>query len=59
MTRIKDVQIWNVNIPITEPFTISKGEMKMAENIFVKITLASGVQGYGEMAPFPALTGET
>ncbi|GJL64034.1 MAG: dipeptide epimerase [Nitrospirales bacterium] len=58
-TRIKNIQVWPVNISITEPFTISKGEMKMAENIFVRITLTTGTHGYGEIAPFPALTNET
>ncbi|GJL56874.1 MAG: dipeptide epimerase [Nitrospirales bacterium] len=48
-----------VNIPMTKPFTISKGNMTMAKNIFIAITLTTGTQGYGEIAPFPALTHET
>ncbi|WP_447968661.1 mandelate racemase/muconate lactonizing enzyme family protein [Nitrospira sp. M1] len=58
-TKINDIQIWAVNIPMTEPFTISKGEMAVAKNIFIKITLTTGTHGYGEIAPFPALTNET
>lgn len=58
-TTITDVQAWPINIPITEPFTISKGEMSVAKNLFVRVTLASGTCGYGEIAPFPELMGET
>ena len=58
-TRITDVQVWSVNIPMTEPFTISQGEMSVAKNLFVRVTLASGTRGYGEIAPFPELMGET
>ncbi|WP_454064948.1 mandelate racemase/muconate lactonizing enzyme family protein [Candidatus Nitrospira salsa] len=57
--RIKNIQVWPVNISITEAFTISKGEMTVAENIFVRITLTTGTHGYGEISPFPALTSET
>lgn len=31
----------------------------MAENVFVRITLTNGVQGYGEAAPFPEVGGES
>ena len=31
----------------------------MAENVFVRVTLANGAQGYGEAAPFPEVGGET
>ncbi len=58
-TRISDIQVWPVNIPMTEPFTISKGEMTIARNLFVRVTLNSGIRGYGEIAPFPELMGET
>ncbi len=58
-TCITAVHVWPVTIPMTEPFTISQGEMVEAKNLFVRITLLSGTRGYGEIAPFPELMGET
>ena len=31
----------------------------MAENVFLRVTLANGARGYGEAAPFPEVGGET
>ncbi|MCA9473098.1 MAG: dipeptide epimerase [Nitrospirales bacterium] len=44
---------------MTEPFTISQGDILEAKNLFIRVTLESGVCGYGEIAPFPELMGET
>ena len=33
--------------------------MTEAKNLFVRVTLISGTRGYGEIAPFPELMGET
>jgi len=56
---IERVDITPVDIPLTDEFVISQGRMTVAENAFVAIHLDSGVVGYGEIAPFAALTGET
>ena len=47
------------DIPLTDPFVISRGRISVAECAFVHLTLEDGTTGYGEMAPFGALTGET
>ncbi|HEU4929470.1 MAG TPA: dipeptide epimerase [Candidatus Krumholzibacteria bacterium] len=56
---IVSVNVVPADIPLTDPFVISRGSMSMAEVAFVHLTLESGVRGFGEIAPFAALTGET
>ncbi len=58
-SRIKKVDTWPVDIGLTDDFVISQGAIEVAENAFVRITLENGIEGYGELAPFEELTGET
>jgi L-alanine-DL-glutamate epimerase-like enolase superfamily enzyme len=53
------VEFWPVDIPITDPFVVATGARTVAENVFLRVTLANGAQGYGEAAPFPEVGGET
>ena len=53
------VEFWPVDIPITDPFVVATGARTIAENVFLRVTLANGSQGYGEAAPFPEVGGET
>jgi L-alanine-DL-glutamate epimerase-like enolase superfamily enzyme len=53
------VEFWLVDVPITDPFVVATGVRTVAENVFLRVTLANGVQGYGEAAPFPEVGGET
>ena len=55
---ITKVEYWPVDIPITDPFVVATGARVVAENVFVRVTLANGAQGYGEAAPFPEVGGE-
>ena len=55
---IRKVEIWPLDIPITDPFVVATGARLIAQNLFVRVTLASGAQGYGEIAPFPEVGGE-
>ncbi|MFC2118658.1 dipeptide epimerase [Bacteroidota bacterium] len=55
---IESIDIRPVNISLTDAFTISRGSIERAENVFLEITLKSGIKGYGEIAPFEELTGE-
>src|SRR5919199_3500665 len=48
-----------LDIPLVEPFTIATGSQAIARNVLVEVRLADGTRGYGEAAPFPAVTGET
>jgi L-alanine-DL-glutamate epimerase-like enolase superfamily enzyme len=56
---ITRVEFWPVDIPITDPFVVATGARTMAQNVFFRMTLAGGAQGYGEAAPFPEVGGET
>ena len=56
--RVQKVEIWPINIPLTDPFVVATGELGMAQNLFVRITLQDGSVGIGEIAPFPDVTGE-
>lgn len=57
--QIVKIEFWPVDIPITDPFVVATGARVVAENIFVRLTLHDGTQGYGESAPFPEVGGET
>jgi L-alanine-DL-glutamate epimerase-like enolase superfamily enzyme len=56
---IRKVEFWPVDVPITDPFVVATGARTIAENVFLRITLDNGAQGYGEAAPFPEVGGET
>jgi len=56
---IRKVEFWPVDVPITDPFVVATGARTIAENVFLRITLSNGAQGYGEAAPFPEVGGET
>ena len=56
---IRKVEFWQVDVPITDPFVDATGARTIAENVFLRVTLANGAEGYGEAAPFPEVGGET
>lgn len=56
---IASVDVVSADIPLTDPFVISRGRISVAEVAFVRLTLEDGTCGFGEIAPFAALTGET
>ena len=56
---IRKVEFWPVDVPVTDPFVVATGARTIAENVFLRITLANGSRGYGEAAPFPEVGGET
>ncbi len=55
---ITKVELWPVDIPITDPFVVATGSRVIAQTVFARISLRGGAQGYGEMAPFPEVGGE-
>ncbi|MER3423560.1 MAG: dipeptide epimerase, partial [Nitrospiraceae bacterium] len=55
---ITKVEIWPLDMPITDPFVVATGQLTTAQNLFVRITLKSGAVGYGEIAPFPEVGGD-
>ncbi len=57
--KIKDVEIYYFDLPLTAPFRISIGEMKAANDLFIRVITDQGIVGIGEACPFPPITGET
>jgi len=56
--RISAIDVWPVDVGLRDAFVIAGGAMQAAELGFVKVALAGGAVGYGEIAPFAAVTGE-
>ena len=57
--KIKSVDVFIFDIPLTTPFRIAIGEMKAANLLLVRIHTDQGIFGLGEACPFPPITGET
>ncbi|HNA45889.1 MAG TPA: dipeptide epimerase [Nitrospira sp.] len=55
---IQRIEIWPVDIPITDPFVVATGARVTAQNLFMRVTLKDGTHGVGEAAPFPEVGGE-
>ena len=55
---VTNIELWPLDLPITDPFVVATGQLQVAHNAFVRLTLHDGTVGYGEIAPFPAITGE-
>ncbi len=47
-----------MTLPLRASFVVATGAMDVAHNLFVRVTLQSGMVGYGEVAPFPDISGE-
>ncbi|MDA0738810.1 MAG: dipeptide epimerase [Nitrospirae bacterium] len=58
-TTVTRIQLWTLDIPTTDPFVVATGKLSAAQNIIAKVTLQDGSVGFGEIAPFTDLTGET
>jgi L-alanine-DL-glutamate epimerase-like enolase superfamily enzyme len=56
---IARLDIAPIAVRLSESFAISKGAVARAQNVLVRVVLADGSAGYGEAAPFEAITGET
>jgi len=56
---IARLDIAPISVRLTESFAISKGAVATARNVLVRVVLRDGSAGYGEAAPFEAITGET
>ncbi len=56
--HIEQIEFVEVDVELHDQFVISQGTLNCAELLYVRIRLANGILGYGEMAPFHALTRE-
>lgn len=58
-TTIRALHVRALDIPLIEPFAIATGAQPIAQNVLVGVEINDGSIGWGEAAPFPAVTGET
>src|SRR5438046_10753739 len=57
--NIASIDIVPVDVALSDPFVISRGAGSPAALAYVRVRLAGSVDGFGEIAPFTALTSET
>lgn len=58
-TTIVALSVEPLDVPLLEPFAIATGRITAARNALVRVRLTNGVEGIGEVAPFPPSGGET
>ena len=58
---IERARLWDVALPLTVPFAISGGVMRVRRSLIVELTSTDGATGFGESAPFalPFYSSET
>lgn len=59
MNKIVKIELIPVQLPLSEPFIISKGALTHAKLTFVKIYDSEGNYGIGECCPYRSIHGET
>jgi len=55
---IENIEIKPLDVALTDNFTISQGSVQKVQSLLVILTLKDGTTGYGEITPFPELSGE-
>jgi L-alanine-DL-glutamate epimerase-like enolase superfamily enzyme len=56
--NITQIDVWPIDSELADDFVIASGKVSVAESCFVRVSLSGGAVGYGEIAPFPDVTGE-
>jgi o-succinylbenzoate synthase len=58
---VERARLWDVALPLTIPFAISGGAMRIRRSLIVELMTADGATGFGESAPFelPFYSSET
>ncbi|MCF6465767.1 dipeptide epimerase [Clostridium sp. Cult2] len=56
--KINDVQVGEIQIPLKKPFKTALREVRVLQNVVVKISTDTGHIGYGEAAITPVITGD-
>lgn len=59
MIIIKHLEVWEVKMPLTEPYTIAYETIAATSNIFLRLETNTGIVGFGCAAPDLEVTGET
>lgn len=56
---VSRIQIYRPQVPLRKPFSHAAASRSVAEPVIVRISLANGIEGYGEGLPREYVTGET
>lgn len=57
--KITDIKMEKIRIQLTAPFRVTFATIDYSENLLIKVCTDEGLEGYGEAAPLPFVTGET
>jgi L-alanine-DL-glutamate epimerase-like enolase superfamily enzyme len=57
--RITDIEAWQVDIGLKEPYTIAYATIDKAPNVFLRLATNTGINAYGCAAPDENVTNET
>ena len=57
--KITQIEAWQVDMRLSEPYTIAYETIEAATNIFIRIETDTKIVGFGSAAPDLAITGET
>src|SRR5689334_24621315 len=58
-TLIASIELYQLFIPLKEPFVLSLGPIHNVQNVVVVIKTADGCTGYGECSPYMTINGES
>ncbi|RYY96555.1 MAG: dipeptide epimerase, partial [Chitinophagaceae bacterium] len=56
---LTDIRLYQLRVPLTEPFVISLGPIEAVQNVVVRLTTADGRTGWGECSPYMTINGES
>lgn len=57
--KISSIDIYKFNIELTQATVVPIGILDAANNVAIRISTDSGIQGWGEASPFAPITGDT
>ncbi|HHP7242797.1 MAG TPA: mandelate racemase/muconate lactonizing enzyme family protein [Cyclobacteriaceae bacterium] len=57
--KIDRIELFHARLKLKHPFITALGQRTHTNNIILKISTNEGLEGWGECAPFPPITGET
>lgn len=49
--KIDEINLYHIQIPMSEPFKISSGEVSVKDSIIIELKFKSGLTSYGEASP--------
>ena len=57
--KITRCDVWGISIPLVKPFVIATATMNSYQGVILRLKGDGGIEGWGESAPSPEITGET